>query len=92
MRYNSEYIHRFLLDTEELIGNCVDLALGADLSSSQTRTTGSSITGIGEFDIECRRVILHPANDRMPYLCSLKWHYEVFRWFDEFVGAKATSN
>ena len=84
MRYNSEYIHRFLLDTEELIGNCVDLALGADLSSSQTRTTGSSITGIGKFD--SRRVFRRPANDRIPYLCSLKWHYEVFRWFDKFAG------
>ena len=20
------------------------------------------------------------------FLCSLKWHYEVFRWFDQFVG------
>jgi hypothetical protein len=32
-------------------------------------------------ELTCRRVLNHGN--------SLKWHYEVFKWFDEFVGDRS---
>lgn len=36
---------------------------------------------IGEFRVSVREPLV-----LMNLISSLKWHYEVFRWFDKFIG------
>ena len=58
----------------------IDWVFRAVLSSSPMKTIGSLVMVIGKsFEIS-------GSDLRSNLVRSLKWHYEVFRWFDEYVG------
>jgi len=63
--------------------NCIDLVYLVDWLSFLMRTTGFWTMEIGAGVFVWRLPLFFCS---LFTLCSLKWHYEVFRWFDQFVG------